>query len=57
MALSVKMKEKMFGPNESLFRRGEYDNKVYFIRKGAVDLLLERRNYDVTKPHFYLKRL
>jgi CRP-like cAMP-binding protein len=36
------MKEKMYGPGEWVYQNGEKDNRVYFIIKGELELILSQ---------------
>ncbi|EAS00821.2 cyclic nucleotide-binding domain protein (macronuclear) [Tetrahymena thermophila SB210] len=41
-ALSLKLKEIMYGPGEVIFHKGELDYKIFFIQTGEVSLFLEK---------------
>jgi CRP-like cAMP-binding protein len=37
------LKEKLIGPGEILFKQGDEDKRIYFIRKGEIELTLENQ--------------
>ena len=37
----MNMEETLYGPEEIIFKKGETDNKIFFIVKGNVELFLE----------------
>ncbi|KAL4482674.1 hypothetical protein ABPG73_021334 [Tetrahymena malaccensis] len=46
-ALSLKLKEIMYGPGEVIFHKGELDYKIFFIQSGEVSLFLEKDGGEV----------
>ena len=39
--VALNMEETLYGPEEIIFKKGETDNKIFFIVKGSVELFLE----------------
>jgi CRP-like cAMP-binding protein len=42
------MKEKLIGPGEILFKQGDEDKNIYFIRKGELELILENQKNPIS---------
>ena len=39
--VALNMEETLYGPEEIIFKKGETDNKIFFIVKGSVELFME----------------
>jgi CRP-like cAMP-binding protein len=44
--LALKMKEKIIGPEELIYKEGEDGNKIYFIVRGKVEMFLNIEQYN-----------
>jgi len=42
--LALKMKEKRYGPEEVIFKKGEEGGALYFLTKGEVQLFFPIKN-------------
>jgi CRP-like cAMP-binding protein len=36
------MKEKLYGPGELVYKQGENDHRIFFIRKGQAEMIVEK---------------
>ncbi|KRX02175.1 Cyclic nucleotide-binding protein [Pseudocohnilembus persalinus] len=45
-ALAIRMKEKIIGPQELLFKQGEIDDRVIFLVKGKLQIIYTREIYN-----------
>ena len=41
MELSLSMKECLCGPGEIIYNKKDYDDKLYFLLKGEIELFVE----------------
>jgi CRP-like cAMP-binding protein len=48
--LSLSMKEITLGPGETLYNTGEYDERIYFLRRG--ELFSTFKSYDQEKQGY-----
>lgn len=53
--LALKMKEKVIGPEELIYKEGESGDKIYFIVRGKVEMFLNVEQYN--SPHITISHL
>lgn len=42
LSLAVHMKEVNLMPNQILFNQGEFDDKLYYLHQGVLEVYMER---------------